>query len=218
MALRERLEKLRVRNLDTGALFFVLFNPTEYSIEDASRWADQDKMGQKPELHYTGGVRKKLSMELFFDTYEARSDVRQHTTQISGLLVFDKERHRPPKVELSWGPAAPGGAHAEFPFVCVLETLKQQFLLFLGDGTPVRAKLTVSFLEFTLPEEELQKNEPHSPDLTKLYVVKVRDTLSAISSAFYQDPTHWREIARANGITQPRDLASGQVLRIPKIV
>src|SRR5688500_15945742 len=188
ISMAERLEKLRIKNLDTGDQFSVLFNPSEYSLEDASHWADQDKMGQKPELHYTGGDRKKLTMELFFDTYESRGDVRQHTSRIAGLLVFNKEKHRPPKVELSWGPMPAGGAHAEFPFVGVLETLKQQFVLFLGDGTPVRAKLSVAFLEFTLPEEELQKNEPHSPDLTKLYVVKVRDTLSAIASVFYQDP------------------------------
>jgi len=214
----DRLERLRVKNLDTGDHFFVLFNPSEYTFEDASHWADQDKMGQKPELHYTGGDRKKLSMELFFDTYESRIDVRQHTSKIAGLLVFNKEKHRPPKVELTWGPAPPGGPYAEFPFVCVLETLKQQFVLFLNDGTPVRAKLSVAFTEFTLPEEELQKNEKHSPDLTKLYVVKVRDTVSAIAGIFYDDPGKWREIASANGIDTPRRLKPGQVLRIPKIV
>ena len=214
----ERLEKLRIKNLDTGEEFFVLFNPSEYTVEDASRWADQDKMGHKPELHYTGGDRKKLSMELFFDTYEGRSDVRQHTSKVAGLLVFNKEKHRPPKVELSWGPTPPGGPHAEFPFVGVLETLKQQFVLFLGDGTPVRAKLSVAFIEFTLPEEELQKDEPHSPDLTKVYVVKVRDTLSAISALFYQDPAKWRAIALAHDIDVPRRLSPGQVLRIPKLV
>jgi hypothetical protein len=213
----ERLERISIQNLDTQERFFVLFNPSEYTLEDASHWADQDKMGQKPELHYTGGDRKKLTMELFFDTYEARTDVRQHTQKIAGLLVFNKEKHRPPKVELSWGPTPPGGAYAEFPFVGVLETLKQQFVLFLADGTPVRAKLSVAFLEFTLPEEELQKNEPHSPDLTKLYVVKVRDTASAIAALFYQDPSKWRHIATANNIDTPRALTPGSVLRIPKI-
>jgi len=213
----ERLEKLLVKNLDTGEQFFVLFNPSEYTLEDASRWADQDKMGQKPELQYTGGARKKLTMDLFFDTYEARADVRQHTQKIAGLLVFNKEKHRPPKVELSWGPTAPGGPFADLPFVCVLETLKQQFVLFLGDGTPVRAKLSVAFVEFTLPEDELQKNEKHSPDLTKIYVVKVRDTLSAIAALFYEDPSKWRPIAIANDIDTPRQLNPGSVLRIPKI-
>ena len=55
-------------------------------------------------------------MELFFDTYESRSDVREHTAKIAGLLVFNKEVHRPPKVKLSWGQGGPGGPHADFPF------------------------------------------------------------------------------------------------------
>lgn len=211
------LEKLRILNEDTGDEFFVLFNPTEYTLDDASNWSDQDKMGQKPELHYTGGERKKLSMELFFDTYEDRSDVREHTQKIAGLLVFDSEVHRPPKVTLSWGPSAPGGTHADFPFTGVLESLKQQFILFLSNGTPVRAKLTVSFLEFTLPEEELEKNEPNSPDRSKAYVVKAGDTLSGIAAMFYGDPRDWRPIATTNDIADPRTLEAGSVLAIPKI-
>lgn len=213
----ERLEKLTIRNEDTGETFPVLFNPTEYSIEDASKWTDQDRMGQKPELHYTGGERKKLSMELFFDTYEQRTDVREHTSKIAGLLVFNREVHRPPKVTINWGQGAPGGPHADFPFTGVLESLRQQFVLFLGDGTPVRAKLTVAFVEFTLPEEELQENEPNSPDHTKAYVVKEGDTVSGIAGMFYRDPTRWRPIARRNGILNPRDLPAGMVLTIPTL-
>jgi len=211
------LEKLKILNEDTGEEFFVLFNPSEYTIEDASKWSDQDKMGQKPELHYTGGERKKLSMELFLDTYEERTDVREHTFNISNLLVFDSEVHRPPKVTLSWGPSAPGGTHADFPFTGVLESLKQQFILFLSDGTPVRAKLSVSFLEFTLPEEELEENEPHSPDRTKAYVVKTGDTLSGIAWMFYGNPRSWRPIATENNIADPRRLEAGSVLAIPRI-
>jgi Contractile injection system tube protein/LysM domain len=215
----ERLEKLRITNLDSKPQerFFVLFNPSEYTLEDASHWVGQHKMGQKPELHYTGGERKKLMMELFFDTYEARTDVRQHTQKIASLLVCDKEKHCPPKVELSWGLTAPGGPYVDFPFVCVLETLKQQFVLFLGNGTPVRAKLSATFIEFTLPEDEEKKNPKNSPDRTKLYVVKVRDTLSGIAGLFYEEPSKWREIAMANDIDTPRQLTPGSVLRIPKI-
>lgn len=212
-----RLEKLRVLNEDTGESFPVLFNPSEYTLEDSSKWSDQDRMGQKPEPHYTGGQRRKLTMDLFFDTYESRTDVRVHTSKIAGLLVFNSEVHRPPKVTLGWGPGAPGGAHADFPFTGVLETLKQQFVLFLGDGTPVRAKLSVGFLEFTLPREELQANEPHSPDLTKAYVVKQGDTVSGIAGRFYGDPRQWRPIARENDIPDPRNLTPGAILAIPKI-
>ncbi len=213
----EPLQKLLIYNEDSKEKFAVMFNPTEYSIEDASSWSDQDKNGQKPELHYTGGERKKLAMELFFDTYESRTDVREFTVKVAGLLVFNQEAHRPPKVTLSWGGVCPGGAHADFPFTGVLESLKQQFVLFLGDGTPVRAKLSVSFLEFTLPEEELQENEPHSPDLYKAYLAKENDTLSGIAAMFYGDARKWREIAEANNVDDPRVLEAGRVLAIPKI-
>ena len=214
----EQLEKLGIKNEDTGEEFTVLFNPTEYTIENSGKWEDQERMGQAPELHYTGTERKKLTMELFFDSYEARTDVREHTSKFAGLLVFNQEAHRPPKVTLSWGQPAPGGPHADFPFTCVLESLKQTFVLFHADGTPARAKLTVSFLEFTLPEEELEENEPHSPDRTKAYIVKSGDTVSGIAGMFYRDPRQWRAIAEANKIEDPRVLAAGAVLRIPNLV
>jgi nucleoid-associated protein YgaU len=209
------LEKLKIKNEDSGEEFSVLFNPTEYSIDGASKWQEQEKRGQKPELQYTGGDRKKLSMDLFFDTYEAQTDVREHTVKIGNLLVFNKEKHRPPKVTLSWGQPAPGGAFAEFPFTGVLESLKQQFTLFLPDGTPVRAKLSVSFIQFSLTEEELKKNEQHSADKTKVYRVRQGDTVSGIAALFYKDPSQWRHIARANDIDDPRTLETGRILQIP---
>jgi hypothetical protein len=217
----EQLEKLKIKNEDTGEDFSVLFNPTEYTIDDASRWSDQEKMAQKPELHYTGGDRKKLSMELFFDTYESKTDVRKHTGKIAKLLipnaVGNKEPHRPPKVTLSWGKEASDVTCKDFPFTCVLESLKQQFILFLSDGTPVRAKLSVSFVQFTLPEGELKRQEGHSADHTKIYIVKIRDTVSGIARLFYKDPRQWRYIARENDIEDPKKLKPGQVLTIPRI-
>jgi nucleoid-associated protein YgaU len=209
------LEKLKIKDEDSGEEFSVLFNPTEYSIDGASKWEEQKKRGQKPELQYTGGDRKKLSMDLFFDTYEAQTDVREHTVKIANLLIFNKEKHRPPKVTLSWGSPAPGGAFAEFPFTGVLESVKQQFTLFLPDGTPVRAKLSVSFIQFSLTEEELKKNEQHSADKTKVYRVKQGDTVSGIAALFYKDPAQWRHIALANDIDDPRTLPAGLVLKIP---
>jgi hypothetical protein len=212
-----RLEKLKVHNEDSGEEFFVLFNPTQYSIEDSSKWQAQDRMGQPPELHYTGGERKKLTMDLFFDTYESRSDVRVHTSKVAALLLVNREQHRPPKVTISWGNARPDAAGSHFPLTCVLVSLKQQFVLFLGDGTPVRATLTCQFLEFSLPAEEMQRSERSSPDHTKAYVVKDGDTLSGIAGIFYRDPRLWRPIATRNEIDNPRVLTPGAVLTIPKI-
>jgi nucleoid-associated protein YgaU len=211
------LQKLIITNDDTKEQSQVLFNPTEYSIEAAATWSDQTKRGQVPELQYAGGERKKLSMDLFFDTYEAKSDVRDHTVKVSNLLVFNREKHRPPKLTLSWGRAPRGGPFADLPFTCVLQSCKQQFTLFMSDGTPVRAKLSVVFIQFTLTEDELKKNQGNSADKTKTYLVKQGDTVSDIAGLFYKDPTQWRAIADANDIENPRELSTGSALTIPAL-
>src|SRR5262245_39661216 len=97
-------EKLRIKNLDADPIeeFEVLFNPTEDSVEESNSWEEQKRERQKPELQFTSQSLKKLSMELFFDTYESKQDVRTHTSKITRLLVVDGEGEgaRPPVVEL----------------------------------------------------------------------------------------------------------------------
>jgi len=213
------LEKLQITNLDNGETFNVLFNPTEYTIEDSSKWQDQEANRRRPELQYTGGERKKLSMDLFFDTYEIKQDVRLHTGNFAKLLVVstkdDNTGKRPPKVQLSWGPANPDSG---FPFVGVLESLKQSFTLFTPEGMPVRAKLTVSFKEFALPVDELQKEPRRSSFPLQVYTVKAGDTLSGIAGVLWKDPFKWRLLAEANEIDNPRALTPAQTLIVPAII
>jgi|SRR5215831_5288042 len=212
------VEKLKITNLDNNASFPVQFNPTEYTFEDASKWQEHGTSGWKPELQYTGGDRRRLSMELFFDTYEANQDVRLYTGKLAELLVVStndqNDGKRPPKLELSWGQAQ---NNTGFPFVCVLESLKQQFTMFTDKGTPVRAKCSVSFKEFILPKEEQQREPRRGSYPEQTYTVREGDTLASIAAALWKDPTRWRELAQANGIRNPRILTAGQSLLVPAI-
>jgi hypothetical protein len=212
------MDKLKIKNLDNNDSFPVLFNPTEYTFEDASKWQEHGTSGWKPELQYTGGDRRKLSLELFYDTYESRQDVRLYTGKLAALLVVstnDKnDGKRPPKLELSWGKAEGGTG---FPFVCVLESLKQQFTLFTEDGMPVRAKCSVSFKEFILPKEEQQREPRRGSYPEQTYTVREGDTLASIAAALWKDPAKWRLLAKANGILNPRILVAGQSLRVEAI-
>jgi len=212
------IDKLTIKNVDNGDEFKVLFNPTEYTFEDASKWQEQQGNRRRPELQYTGGDRKRLSMELFYDTYEQKEDVRLYTGKLSKLLAVttdDKNNgKRPPTLELSWGKMT---SDTGFPFKCVLESLKQQFTMFTETGMPVRAKCSVSFKEYELPKEE-QQREPRRgsyPDQT--YTVREGDTLSSIAAALWNDPLKWRQLAEANGIRNPRILKPGQALLVKAI-
>src|SRR5262249_42906346 len=106
------LTKLRIENQDNKTNSFdVLFNPTQLTIDDGSQWKEQPKPRFKPELQYTGWQLKSISMELFFDTYEADTDVREVTGRFAELLIPTTNRgeqgKRPPKVRLIWGPKEP---------------------------------------------------------------------------------------------------------------
>lgn len=214
------LEKLIVKNTDTNEEFKVLFNPTEFGVEDSNSWKEQERERRKPELQFTGQTLKKLSMELFLDTYEKNEDVRTYTVKFSKLLnvsVDDGSGARPPILLLNWGSATGDLATSIFPFTCILESLKQQFTLFTSDGKPVRAKLSVAFKEYSNPPQDNQENPRRNSFPTQTYTVKSGDTLAGIAAALWKDHTRWREIAAPNEIFNPRLLTPGQVLIIPKI-
>lgn len=217
------LEKLKIKNLDNNKEWDVLFNPSEYTIEDSSTWQDFKKPGKNPELQYLGGARKKLSMELFFDTYESKTDVRKETGKIGRLLIpttlQGNHGKRPPKIQLSWGRADPDSYFGIFPMVWVLEKVTQKFSLFLEDGTPVRATLTVSFKEFIIPKKEIKRKQARSSYPMQTYTVKAGDTLNNIAAARWKDPAKWRLIAEHenNKIDNPRILKPGTTLFIPAI-
>ncbi len=59
--------------------------------------------------------------------------------------------------------------------------------------------------------------ELHSSDVVKTRVVKRHDTLQSIAAEEYNDPSRWRDIARANRIVNPRAIPPGTVLTIPKL-
>jgi LysM repeat protein len=205
------LEKARIRpETPAGSRpIEVLFNPTQYGLESSSQYAETAVLGlSAPILQYTRGNSRSLSMELFFDTYEQRTDVRRHTDGIYKLLDVEASTHRPPIVHFAWG---------RLDFRCVVERVSGRFTLFLDSGVPVRATLTVTLREYVDPREASRSTKLESPDRTKTYVVKLGDSLGSIAAAEYGDPAAWRPIAAANGIDNPRVLAPGRRLAVPAI-
>jgi hypothetical protein len=216
------LTKLRIENQDNRANSFnVLFNPTQFTLDEGSQWKEQSKPRYKSELQYTGWQRKSISMELFFDTYEAKTDVRQVTGEFAKLLIptdlRGEQGKRPPKVRLVWGPADPHPTSGITNIDWVLEKLSQKFTLFTGDGMPVRATLNVTFKEFIPPKKVNQQNPRRGSFPEKTYTVKAGDTLAGVAAALWKDPTKWRIIAEHNGIDNPRSLEAGKILSTPAI-
>jgi nucleoid-associated protein YgaU len=203
------LAKAKILVEATGKQFEVMFNPEEYTINKDNNFASQNVPGLSgPILQFVHGNMRTLEMELFFDTYEAHTDVRDQIANILDLLKINGDLHAPPIVQISW---------ASLQFRCVLARASQKFILFLPDGRPARARINCTFNEYIDPEREAKEVNRQTSTYTKAHIVIAGETLSGIAAAIYGDPAQWRPIAIVNEVDDPRDLIAGQSLQIPPL-
>jgi len=187
----------------------VLFNPSEYALESSNQFSWQTIPGlSQPIAQFVSGEASTLTMDLFFDTYEAGSDVRKHTAKVVGLLDVDKDLHAPPICKFVWG---------SLQFRGVVEKVSQKYTMFLDSGIPVRATLNVSFKAIRSIKEQFQNIPRQSADRTKQRTIKAGDQLWRIAAEEYEDAQLWREIAKANRIHDPNQLEPGMVIKIPRL-
>lgn len=214
------LEKAVITNTVTNERVPVLFNPEEYTLSKDNNFAQVGVPGlSAPILQFVHGNMQTLEMELLVDTYEehkesskvlnrAGEDVRNLTRKITDLLNIDPTTHAPPVLLFTW---------ASLSFTCVLARANQRFIMFLPDGTPVRARLTVTFNEFRNADLEAKEVKRQTADYSKIYMVGQGETLSSIAGRTYGDPKLWRPIALRNAIDDPRALPVGRRLIVPHL-
>jgi nucleoid-associated protein YgaU len=203
----------------------VLFNPNTYTITKTVNWSTLNTKGKAnshtkfnaPTLTFGGGQSRQLSLELFFDVTEpiiqnnqtkSVEDVRSETDKIVALTRIGRNESQPPVCEVMWGKAVT----KDFPFIGVITNLTQRFTLFNENGNPLRAILTVTFLEFLDPKIDRRQTDPEQTT----HVIRRGETLSSVAGDEYYDPLLWRVIADANYLDNPRKLVIGQTLSIPK--
>jgi nucleoid-associated protein YgaU len=209
------LEHALLTNTVTGKQVFVLFNPEEYTVNREIQYAQIAVPGlSAPVVQFVHGNAQTLDMELFLDTLEksshaaAGSDVRELVGQITSFMDIDPTVHAPPPVLFTW---------ASLSFTCVLQKASQRYVMFKPDGTPVRAKVHVTFSEFRNVDMEAKEVKRQTADYSKLHTVCEGDSLPLIAWREYGKPTAWRPIALRNGIDDPRTLTTGDVLVLPRL-
>jgi len=207
--------------IEAAANSRVFFNPSQYQLSRKVTWKELGgQLLTTPQLQFTGGGPRTLSMSLVFDSYENGTDVRELTGQVAALAEIDSSdnpKQRPPVCTITWG--AYEKPHAGLPFKGVVENLTQKFTLFLPDGTPVRATIDIQFKEGEAPARQHRRTQLRqtSPLQARVRVIRQGDSLWGIAAQEYQDPGKWRLLAEANHIDNPRRLSSGSSLLIPEL-
>jgi nucleoid-associated protein YgaU len=118
----------------------------------------------------------------------------------------------PPFVKFEWGNIK--------LFTAVVTKVDVTFTRFAPDGTPIRAKADVDFLQndLLLSDDIIPFQNPTSrTDGRKTRIVHAGDRIDQIAFEEYQDSRYWRNIAEANNLDDPFQLTDGQLLVIPNI-
>ena len=186
------------------------FNPTDYKLSKSNTFAEITIPGlETPPIQFVRGGSETLTVQALVDTSDTLDNVRtSYVDAVRNLMRPDSREHAPPIVRFVWDEAV---------FTGVLEKLDVNYVLFGKDGVPLRAQLDITLREFRPAAQQVADTPRSSPTVEKSYVVRRGDTLSSIAAAVYRRADAWRELARANGITDPRDLRPGRVLTVPRL-
>lgn len=204
--------RLEIETPDVGdkKIIPLRFNPTEYQLQKANNFAEIAIPGlETPPIQYIRGGSEKLSLEVLLDTSDTLENVRvKYVKKLTDLMRIQPQLHAPPIVKFIWDKDV---------FRGVVDNLTVTYVMFSPEGIPLRAQVGLSLTAYRPVEVQVAATKKDSPDTEKSLVVRRGDRLDGIAAAVYQDPARWRDIARANGIRDPRRLEPGRVLLLPRL-
>jgi nucleoid-associated protein YgaU len=200
-----QLAKAEIVNTHTSERIPVMYNPEQYSIEQGNNFAEIGIPGLTVSpVQYVRGKGRTLSMELFFDSFERGEDVRRYSGRVVALLAPRQDTHAPPILLFTMG---------QFALRCVLADASQKYTMFLRDGTPVRATISVRFTEYQPVEIEIEQGFFIGPPT--LHNITQGQTITQLAAEFLGDASAWREIAEANNIDDIFNIPAGLSLILP---
>lgn len=196
----------------------VLFNPAQYTLTESTEYSISPRKADAPIVMYSGGKAPTLNMELFFDTGSVltasgtgsseATDVSKKLKEFENLIYINGELHSPPIVRFVWG---------SLSFKGVVTELKSTFTKFTENGMPIQAKVSITFLAHFRLQDLKRKSPFESPDRTKCRTVRDDYSIFDMAKSEYGDMSKWKIIARANNISNPLEVPSGTIIKIPAL-
>ncbi|WP_300038617.1 peptidoglycan-binding protein [uncultured Roseobacter sp.] len=200
--------------------FEATINPESYSHNFSLKYTGTmgkgdgavGKSGAIPK--YSMADPEKMSFSLTVDGTGVVPDAADLTVadQIDQLRTvcydYDGDEHEPTAVKIIWG-------NGLKEFFGRLTDMSVDYTLFSPDGTALRAKIKLNFIEARTAAQEALEAKRRSPDLTHVIRVQSGDTLPLLCHRIYKDAGKYLEIAAFNDLDNFRDLEPNTLLRFP---
>jgi hypothetical protein len=173
----QQLVKAQLYSTEGGTTIEFMFNPTELNFNrtlelNSPKGSRTDKGIPKINFGYPQPYTLTIN-NILFDTYETGENVLKYIEPFKEAVAFeafklsddkrdpkDKERpeitKRPPSYMFTWG--------SQKYLLCLVKTLGYKLTLFLPNGTPVRAvvSLTLQEVDNSQPNPKLNPPDPNN--------------------------------------------------------
>lgn len=198
--------------LPAGPPYVAQFNPDNWQSQNTLEYHSRRRPGNNgTENSFHLVTAPTLSFDLTIDGTGASGEKREVLADILLLkeaVLFNGVKHKPNLLLVIWGTQL---------FRGVLTSMNIRYTLFRPNGTPLRATVTLSFVEQRSASEILRLMNLGSADLTHRHLVKTNDRLDLICHYVYQDARYHIEVARANNLTSFRKLPAGAEIVLPPV-
>lgn len=199
--------------LPDGLPYIVQFNPDSYDETMTTQFNEEQPIGADGQhIHFNRNLPRMFTFEFLIDgTGASGDDKREVIIEVElfkKTVEFKGSQHRPSFLLLVWG---------TYVVTAVLKELTINYTMFRKNGTPLRAILTATFYEHKERILQILQQDLLSPDLTSRQIVKEGDKLPFMCFGVYDTPRHYLEVARANGLTNFRNLKPGSELDFPPV-
>jgi len=205
--------------LVTSKSFEVMMNPAEFTHEYTIQYNTRKTLGQvSSDAKFSAVDNDKVQFSIVIDGTGAvpaaaastpPKDVKTQLADLNAVVYqYVGSRHEPSHVRVLWGTLI---------FFGRLESMSTQYTLFKPSGDPLRAKVDLRFIGFMSKEQAQLVANRSSPDLAHRVVVRKGDTLPLLCESIYGDGSYYPEVARANDLTDFRDLQPGALLHFPPL-
>ena len=196
------------RETNPDADVTVQFNPETLKVGYSNTMEGDDQSGGSA-IQYVSKSSTKLSVDLWFDA-SALGDVKDVRTLTKKVNHFITPQPRgeglaPPGVRFSWG---------SFLFEGVMDSMDETLELFSAEGRPLRAKVSIGItsqeIQFRI-EDIGGGSSGRVPGTSPQAQAKEGDSLQGMLGRS-GNPSHWQDVAAANGIETARNLDTGAFL------
>jgi hypothetical protein len=210
---------------DNTTKFTVQYNPKEFQVNKAMTWEESKTVGLAVNpIQFQKGAPMTASFDLIFDTTAESSVTNVQTAWVEGLLSLTNAsskakkgeeaelgKKRPHALLFTWG---------SFSMKCVIESINVTYLMFASSGEAIRARCSVKLKEWTPPQDQQDGGFASDNFSTSsggaswgsgsIVMVGSGQTLSQVSQS---TGVPMRELAAANGITDPMADITGRELK-----